>query len=167
MEKIIAAIENLRQFSSGVLTLGEPLNDTELIRDFERQYNLELPKDFKFLLTLHNGIDLMGTSVLGFYSNENTESIKSVYEYEHFKVLYPQYPYLVPFSPDGRGNFYCFDTRSVTLNGESNEIVFWTSNYLYTNEDQPEITHSSLAEWINEVMIEWTLEDYNYDGSEK
>ncbi|MGP1535871.1 SMI1/KNR4 family protein [Prevotella heparinolytica] len=38
---------------------------------------------------------------------------------------------MIPFSPDGSGNFYCFDTKVKTKNGDSNQIVFWYSNYIY------------------------------------
>jgi hypothetical protein len=72
----------------------------------------------------------------------------------------------LPFSPDGRGNFYCFDTRDCD-NNNSCSVVFWTSNYEYNDDDQPEQTNLSFSDWIEEVMIEWTLESYNYDGSEK
>ena len=79
----------------------------------------------------------------------------------------PQYRYLVPFSPDGFGNFYCFNTQVKTYNGMSNQIVFWQSNYEYTETDKPEIVYDSLADYINDWIIGHTLKWYNYDGSEK
>ena len=59
--------------------------------------------------------------------------------------------HLIPFSPDGGGNYYCFDIRN-------NNIVFWDSEYDYSN-DIPEVAYNTLAEMMREVFIEWTLED--------
>jgi hypothetical protein len=33
--------------------------------------------------------------------------------------------------------------------------------------NEVETCNQSFTEWIDEVMIEWTLEEYNYDGTEK
>lgn len=164
IEKVNKILIELKRFSEEILTLEPPLTDLVAVENFEKKYSLKLPNDFKYLLLLHNGIDLMGTTVYGFSGVENLESN---YEYEHFEVIIPQYSYLVPFSPDGAGNFYCFDTRIQTDNGDSCPVVFWTSNYEYNENDQPEITNSSLVEWIEVVMIGWTLESYSYDGSDK
>lgn len=157
-------LNELKKFSKEILTLNPPLKDLNLLFQFERKYNLKLPDDFKYLLSLHNGIDLMGTSIYGFDGDENIESI---YEFEHYQVVFPQYDYLVPFSNDGRGNFYCLDTSGYCNIKKSCPIVFWASNYLYNSDDQPEVTNASLSDWIKEVMIDWTLESFNYDGTEK
>jgi hypothetical protein len=164
METIDHLLIELYKFSNKILTLEAPLLNLTKIKDFENRYNLILPKDYIYLLGKHDGIDMMGTAVLGFNGIKN---LISVYEYEHFEVSYPQYNYLVPFSPDGRGNFYCFDTRTKTNNNESCPVIFWTSNYQYNINDEPEVTNSSFSEWLDEVIIKWTLESYNYDGTEK
>ena len=68
--------------------------------------------------------------------------------------------HIVPFAPDGRGNYYCFDTK------QNNEIVFYTSNYNYSETDKPEVVNSDFCDWFNEVMIDWCIElegqDYIY-----
>jgi hypothetical protein len=46
-------------------------------------------------------------------------------------------------------------------------IVFWVSNYIYTNEDQPEIVNESFIEFLKEVFIDWVLESFDYDGESK
>ncbi len=76
----------------------------------------------------------------------------------------PQPLYIVPFHNDGRGNHYYFDTR--TLDQFSCKIIFWQHDLDYTLGDS-EIVNDSLADWIKEEVINFTLEDYNYDGSEK
>src|SRR5664279_2262666 len=92
-------LRELKKFSNEILTLNPPLSNLNLVIEFEKVHNLNLPNDFKYLLSLHNGLDLMGTMIYGF---EGEENIESVYEFEHFHVIYPQYPHLVPFSNDGR-----------------------------------------------------------------
>jgi len=79
------------------------------------------------------------------------------------KKLRIQCDYLVPFSPDGGGNHYCFDTR--TINENSCNVVFWQHDYPYSEDDPPEVTNTSFTEWMKEVVIDWTLEDYDYDGN--
>jgi hypothetical protein len=68
---------------------------------------------------------------------------------------------IIPFSPDGRGNYYCFDANN------ENRIIFWVSNYLYTEYDTPEVVNETFKEWFQEVMIEWTIENNDEDLFEK
>ena len=63
--------------------------------------------------------------------------------------------------------FYCFDTRVETNGGSSNQIVFWYSNYEYSESDPPEITHQSLADFIKNWIIALTLKSYDYNGYKK
>jgi hypothetical protein len=110
---------------------------------------------------------LFGDEVLGVIMDQKAVDLFSTYEYEHFNVQMPQPKHIIPFSPDGRGNFYCFDSNQSTNVGMSNAIIFWSSNYLYTEADQPEKTHDSLSDFIQECIIDWALENYDYDGHNK
>ena len=166
MKRIDEVLNELKKFSSDLLTLNPPV-DQRSINYFEKKFNVELPDDYKYLLSKTNGLGLMGDEILGIFNLPLVEDLITVYQFEHFEVIYPQYNYLIPFSPDGGGNFYCFDTSKKTNGDHSTEIVFWTSNYEYTESDVPEITHNCLADFIQECIIECTLEDYNYDGNEK
>ena len=163
---IFETIEEIEKFSIDILTIGEPLAE-EVIANFEMKYNLSLPKDYKELLKKHNGINLYGTEIYGIIQTRiaGLASLEENYLFEHYKVENEMPLYLVPFSPDGGGNHYCFDTRF--NNDVSCPIVFWQHDYLYSEEDSPEVTNTSLVEWIKREMIDWTLEDYNYDGTEK
>ncbi|WP_276880495.1 SMI1/KNR4 family protein [Bacteroides heparinolyticus] len=165
-KEIDEVLEELGKFSSNILTLNSPVNP-ELMKRFEQQFHVELPNDYKYLLTKTNGFGLMGDDVLGItYTTYGTDLVNT-YQFEHYEVIVPQYEWLIPFCPDGGGNFYCFDTNVRTRNGDSNQIVFWYSNYEYTESDPPEVTHECLADFINECIIGWTLQDYNYDGSDR
>ncbi|PLK45792.1 SMI1/KNR4 family protein [Emticicia sp. TH156] len=157
-------IKELLKFSDDILEIGSTIDDNR-IEDFEQQRNLTLPLDFKQFVKRINGFSLMGTEVYGF-DKDKVNAIENIYYREHFEVRMPQYSYLVPFSPDGRGNFYCLDTVNQLENGDF-PIVFWVSNYEYTKEDSPEVTHNNFLDWVQEIVLDWILEDYNYDGSEK
>ena len=158
------SIAELLKFSDKILELNNSINDNR-INSFENEFKITLPDDFKNFISKINGFSLMGNKVYGFNKNI-PESIENVYRFEHFDVLYPQYEKLVPFCNDGRGNFYCLDT-SKNNKKDNCPIVFWVSNYEYSLEDLPEIVYNSFIEWLNEVIIEWTLESYDYDGNEK
>jgi SMI1-KNR4 cell-wall len=157
-------IAELFKFSEEIIEVGNSIQDNR-IEEFEKKYNLGMPNDFKIFITKFNGFNLLGNEVYGFDCDE-AESIENVYYFEHFEVRIPQYSYLVPFSPDGRGNFYCLDTEN-QLNENKCPVVFWVSNYEYTVDDTPEIVNINFTEWLRELIFEWVLGDYNYDGSEK
>jgi hypothetical protein len=158
--------EQLKRFSPKIADFGESIN-AELIRFFEEAYNVELPKDYKELLYIFNGFSVMGNEVYGIGENAVTLPLENAYQFEHFQVEVPQPLHLVPFSSDGGGNFYCFDTQEQTANGQSCAIVFWVSNYLYTTEDAPAQVYETFEDFVQEVIIDWTLEDYDYEGNTK
>lgn len=162
IKKINIIIGELKKFSSSILELHPPVLNNN-IRNFEKKYNVILPQEYKQLLEIHNGISLMGTEIYGIDSG--LYSLEQCYKFEHEDVGNKMPPYLVPFSPDGGGNHYCFDIR--IHNEVSCPIVFWQHDYHYTDIDKPEIVNLTLIDWIKEVMIEWTLNSYNYDGSDK
>lgn len=165
MSSIEVVYAELTKFSSEVLELHRPaLSDHILV--FEHQIDCQLPKDFKALLQLSDGFNLIGTEVYGI-GEEDTFNLARAYHIEHELVAVPQYSYLVPFSPDGRGNFYCLDTSKLSLEGKTCPVVFWVSNHEYSAKDEPEVTHQSFTEWMQECVIDWTLEDYDYEGNEK
>lgn len=157
-------IDELMKFSSNVITLNLSV-EYSLIKQFEEETQIELPNDYKYLISKVNGFNLMGDEILGITYLPNSDDLVEVYRFEHFEVFIPQYLHLVPFSPDGRGNFYCFDTKKKTRNNDSCCIVFWRSNYEYTESDPPEIVYNCLSDFIKECVIGWTLEDYDYDGN--
>lgn len=166
MENVDILIKELNKFSSTILTKNPPIENKLLIDNFEQQYNISLPKDYKDFLRKINGFSLMGDEVYGMFGKEEKkESLERVYYREHFLVNYPQFQYIIPFSPDGGGNFYCFNTKSITENGNACEIVFWASNNLYKNESELEVVNSSFVDFANEVIIGWTLEEYDYYGN--
>lgn len=164
-ENIDKILNRLNMFSRDIVCFYEPAN-MNAIKFFEKKFNVTLPYDYKYLLSRTNGFSLMGDSIYGVMDDLSlgNQDLFSIYKYEHECTYIPQYWYLVPFAPDGGGNFYCFDTRDITDDNPLCKIVFWQSNYQYSEDDQPEITHDNMMEFISECIINWTLECYDYNG---
>jgi len=162
-EECNIVLDELSKFSPDLFYLGLPINDARL-ELFEKQLHLELPSDFKYLLKKHNGFSLDGTEVYGLDEAFRGSSLDTVYHFEHFDVGNPMPGAFFPFSPDGFGNHYCLDLSQ--LKEERCPVVFWQHDADYESYDV-ETCNESFISWVKEVMIDWTLEDYNYDGTEK
>jgi cell wall assembly regulator SMI1 len=157
-------LKELSKFSADLLYLGPRITDTRM-ESFEKQIGYQLPLDFKYLLKKHNGISLFGVEILGLDEALRGSSLDEVYKSEHFEVYNKMPGMLLPFSPDGYGNHYCLDLSK--LDAGFCPVIFWQHDISYSDDEQPEVCNANLLEWIQEVMIDWTLADYNYDGTEK
>ena len=166
MEEIDSLVAELHRFSPDIAELGTAV-DAQRIAQFESAHNFVLPNDYKLTVAQVNGFSIMGAEVYGLYGNTSALSLESIYQREHTDVLYPQPWYLIPFSSDGGGNFYCFDTRFISADEQSNLVVFWVSNYPYTEDDSPAVTNDSFLDFVNEIIISWTLDSYDYEGNER
>jgi hypothetical protein len=158
-------LTKLYKFDESIIYLGSPIND-ERLELFEKEIGFYLSLDFKYILKKHNRIVLSGTEIYGLDRELRGNSLDEVYQYEHNKEVRNAMPNeFLPFSPDGRGNHYCLNLSKL-VNGVC-PVVFWQHDFIYENIEEVEESNGSFINWIKEVMIEWTLEDYNYDGSEK
>ena len=164
MKTIEELIQQLKLFSAELIELQPPIDEGNIIA-LEERLSIRLPNDYRAFLRFHNGLRLMGTSVYGITTTSDPHSLEGAYLFEHYEVENPMPEYVVPFSPDGEGNHYCFDLR--TCHQESCEVIFWQHDLTYTEEYKPEVVHSSFAAWVKEVIIDWTLEEYDYNGNEK
>lgn len=156
-------LKELKKFSIKILELGSPILD-DRIEKFESQIGHMLPDDFKFFLENHNSFSLGGSTVYGLGDEFRGASLDKIYQFEHFQAENPMPEPLLPFSPDGAGNHYCLDLESLS-NGIT-PVLFWQHDLDYSKSDI-EITNESFTDWVNKVLIGWTLEEYNYNGSEK
>lgn len=164
IDKCNLILEELNKFSDDLILFGDEIVDDRLEK-FEKKIGYKLPIDFKYVLKRHNGISLDGTQFYGFDNEFKENSLEIIYLFEHNKVKNKMPLEFLPFSPDGRGNHYCIDLSKFSLG--LCPVVFWQWDFTYNDKDQIEICNNSFYEWIKEVMIEWTLDEYNYDGSEK
>jgi cell wall assembly regulator SMI1 len=157
-------LSELYKFSEIMLSLGPPIEDNRII-ELEQQIGLVLPLDYKYIMQKHNYFSLGGTEVLGIGGGLNGYSINSLYVFEHEEVGNPMFKQFLPFSPDGYGNHYCLDLSK--LENDICPVIFWEHDCSYEDKNDVEVCNTSFTEWIKEVMIDWNLEDTNYDGSDK
>jgi len=157
-------LSELYKFSDEMLSLGLPIGDDKL-EIFERDIKFDLPFDFVYILKKHNGISLTGTGILGLDKQLKGSSLDKVYKFEHCEVGNPMPAEFLPFSPDGFGNYYCLNLSK--FEHEICPVVFWQHDIIYDDINDVEECNLSLLDWIQEVMIDWTLENTNYDGSDK
>jgi len=159
-----ALIAEIKRFSAELLFLGAPIVDARL-EIFELQIQYLLPDDFKYILTRHNKLSLMGIEVCGLDAAYGEGSLDRVYHFETRLAANKAPAHFLPFSPDGFGNHYCLNLSEIK-NGLC-PVVFWQHDVFYEDPNDAEVCNDSFMNWVEEVMIEWTLNDYNYDGSEK
>jgi hypothetical protein len=164
MIKISDFFEELHKFSAHLYQLHGAVDKNKIIA-FEQRHKVVLPADYKFFLSKTNGIDFMGVTVYGIFDDTTFKSIGGSYVFEHYEAGNPMPLNLIPFSPDGAGNHYCFDSNNCT--NEVCKIIFWQHDLSYDSDNPPEIVNESFAEWMKEVVIDWTLEDYDYNGNRK
>ena len=157
-------LNELYKFSKNILFLGDNIIDKRL-SDFETEIGFKFPIEFIYILTKHNSFSLCGTEVLGLGKEFRDSSLDQVYYFEHQVEGYPMFNEFLPFSPDGAGNHYCLDLSR--LDNGSCPVVFWQSCYKYKDKSDVETCNNSFIEWIEEVMISWTLEEIDYEGIEK
>ena len=160
-----SVLNELLKFSDDILSLGKPISD-ERLEHFERDINYEFPFDFKYFLKKFNGFSLCGVEVFGLGNEFKESSLDRIYDFEHSQIENKMPSQFLPFSNDGRGNHYCLDLSR--LNEEKIcPIVFWQWDFKYKSITDVETCNESFGDWVEEVMIEWAKEDYNYDGTEK
>jgi cell wall assembly regulator SMI1 len=157
-------ITQLKLFSPEIIELNNPVSN-EQIFEAEQKLGISLPEDYKTFIKHHNGLSLMGSVIYGISYGSGIYDLEKCYNFEHFEVDNPMPVFLVPFSPDGFGNHYCFDTKHFSK--DSCNIVFWQHDLEYDDENEPEIVNLSFSEWVKEVIIDWTLRDYDYEGNSR
>jgi cell wall assembly regulator SMI1 len=164
MAKLNEIFEELMKFNPRLRTFKEGISQ-EKIQAFEAGHNLSLPNDYKEFLKRTNGFSLRGTTIYGIYDDSKTFSLNEAFQIEHFEVENVMPMHFIPFSPDGGGNHYCFDVSRSNQN--SCKVVFWQHNLSYDDEFLPEEISDSFVDWAKEVLIDWKLEDYDYDGNDR
>jgi cell wall assembly regulator SMI1 len=160
--KCETALGKLHGFSDELLHLGEPITDNRL-GEFEAHIGFRLPLDFKYILTKHNSFSLSGTEVLGIDEQFKGSSLAEVYHFEHEEGGNPMFKEYLPFSPDGRGNHYCLDLTR--LENDVCPVVFWQHDVLYSDKSEVETCNDSFIAWMDEVVIEWAIEEMNQNDS--
>lgn len=165
IKKCESVISELIKFSDNILSLGSPILDSRL-EQLEQSIKYEFPIDFKHILKRFNGFSLCGKEVSGLGVEYKESSLDRIYHFEHSHSANKMPSHFFPFSNDGRGNHYCLDLSKLNAN-KTCPIIFWQWDYNYGSMNEVETCNEDFCEWIREIMIEWTLDDYNYDGTDK
>jgi cell wall assembly regulator SMI1 len=156
--------EELMKFSSRVLSIKEGVSQ-EKIQEFELAHNFALPNDYKDFLKRTNGVSLMGAVIYGIHDDSVSLSLGGAFQFEHFEVENEMPMHFIPFAPDGGGNHYCFDISRCSPS--SCTVIFWQHDLTYTDDFLPEEVSDSFVDWAKEVLIDWKLEDNDYEGNDR
>ena len=146
---IDSIIQRIQDFKEEYVECFDPISD-DALQLAQENIPFQLPADYIRLLQFSNGILICGDEVLGI--NHKPFDLIKAYKTEHEATQVYMPSHIVPFAPDGRGNYYCFDAQ------QGNQIVFWVANHQYSEEDKPEVVNSDFCDWFNEVMIDWCIE---------
>jgi hypothetical protein len=130
-----------------------PATNQELSKA-EKELNVNLPESYKAFQLELGDIDW---AMLEIYSvktpQEGMTNIIGITQSERTEC-FPNMPnYLVPFSDNGGGDSYCFDTSKIT-DGEC-PVVFW--DHTSTPKQEPEVVAVDFLEWIGSE-IKWRQE---------
>jgi SMI1-KNR4 cell-wall len=131
-------INELLKFNESLIELGESVTD-DRYEKLELKIGYSLPLSFKSLLNKFNRISLCGDTINGLDSKFGDSSLDKLYHNEHYEVGNPMPIELFPFSPDGRGNHYCFD-----LSTGDDKVLFWQHDFEYSDKSEIEICNNSL-----------------------
>lgn len=151
-------INEFEKFSSSIRGKTDPVSQYDL-EEYINSHSFVFPNEYIQLLSYSNGISLMGDEIYGIGSTCLDRSIEEVYMIEHTLVSNPMPPSIIPFSPDGFGNHYCF-------NSKDDSILFWQHD-LPCEVNLKNFVYPSLFCMIKEVFFDWTLANWDYDGRKR
>ena len=148
--KVLTKCEALISF---LKTLDEEDLGTNFKVPFLKPENLLLPEDYIFFMNWSNWFSVFGLEILGI-GNEKSDLIENIkWEQNESNNLMPIY--IIPFSPVGNGDFYCFDIKNGLKDGIC-PVIYW--QWDYSSPDEYEYLADSFVDWlaftINEMMEE-------------
>ncbi|MBK7635500.1 MAG: SMI1/KNR4 family protein [Saprospiraceae bacterium] len=127
-EEIKAKCEALKAFLN---ILDEDDLGTNFKVPFARPLDLVLPEDYLFFMNWSNGLYVFGLDILGI-GNERSDLIENInWEQKKSNNLMPKH--IIPFSPVGNGDFYCFDIKDGLKDGVC-PVIYWQWDYSSPND---------------------------------
>lgn len=163
-------IAELLRFSPHLLEINNPVLEEEIAR-FESKFNLPLPEDYKYLLSITNGFSLMGDEVLGIAKNKY--DLVNAYQFEHYEVINPQYELYFPYDLVYPGDEdYVLTYNEAKRDKPNKQFILnippepWTGNILNSrlivlslNPGYVEHLNKNLANMFRPQMAEEIMED--------
>lgn len=151
---INSLIERIKSFPNSTFIIKAGADEQDL-KQLENALNLALPQDFKSFLSISNGFSLMGETVypvkLVSEKDDFGEHLEVIYLREHEEVQNPMPKKFFPFSPNGRGDHYCFDLSNRNEDGTC-PVIFWQWDYSYFYPNDIEKTHDSFTNWLQGLI---------------
>lgn len=143
---LISFIDSLEEEHVGKY---DPIDNPLRINDFK------LPDDFVYFSKWSNGFSLFGTEILGF-GNEEFDILKTVLrEQNDTNNVMPRF--IIPFSPVGNGDFYCFDLKNGLDENGLCPVIYWQWNY--SSSENYEIDCNSFVDWLKELIEDSLLDE--------
>lgn len=149
-EDIKNKCESIKSF---LITLEEDDLGTNFKVPFSKPLDLVLPEDYLFFMSWSNGLYVLGLDILGI-GNERSDLLDNIRrEQNETNNLMPKF--IIPFSPVGNGDFYCFDIKDGLKDGIC-PVIYW--QWDFSSPDDYEYLADSFVDWlamtINEMMEE-------------
>ena len=113
---IDSIIQRIQDFKEEYVECFDPISD-DALQLAQENIPFQLPADYIRLLQFSNGILICGDEVLGI--NHKPFDLIKAYKTEHEATQMRMPSHIVPFAPDGRGNYYCFDAQQ----GNQNRVL--------------------------------------------
>ena len=176
MENIVQELSQWlsEHISDLVDTLQEGISESE-INNFESQYNITLPEDFKAFYLLHNGQKSgdFGLTDMGEILNlQGIEREWNIWKKLREDSIFPDssakcdngiqqtwYDKLwIPFTADGNGNHYCLDLNPTEEGTFGQVISLWTD---YGNRN---IIAPSFQAFMEQYLADLKAGKFNYDS---
>ena len=140
--------------------------------DLELKLGYQLPGSFKEFIIRCNGFGIMSDHVYGIYTGSKWSKVEKAmdlyenYLWEKDESGNPIWPHLLPISPDGFGNHYCLDLKTLTEDKTECKVVFWQHDYEFSEDDPPDVETNSFLEFVWNLLME-IKGMINYDGTDK
>ncbi len=124
MAQFEAILATLKANGGEETTLYEGVSEAQLA-SLEKQLGYSLPLTYKQFLQTCNGFRLGFTKALfGIHENESLD-LYANYRWETKESSHPLKKHLLPIAPNGLGDYYCLDLKTVSSSGEESDVVFW------------------------------------------
>lgn len=116
---------------------------TKQIDKFEKINNYHFPDDYKYFLINYNWIEIWWIELLWInIDDSNIIDINDIIRKEVSKSNNPIPDFLIPFSSNWRGDYYC-------INKKDNKIYFWQHD-CYESSLNPDIDNDNFTNWLIE-----------------
>lgn len=165
MSTLKQVLDELKKFDNSLYEFSKG-TDIELILDLEEMIGSTLPNDFKEFYLFSNGANFFCQVIYRISETIDSKDIYTNYLWEKDIAGNPITEYLLPITPNGRGDHYCLDLSSLSNSRESCNIVFWQHDYEYDDLHKPDIEAKSFYEYLQKMMSDYLVYS-NYDGSDK